>query len=97
MVIWGNSLIGEWCNIGADSNSSNLKNTYQEVKPWSYQSSKFEKNKHHICGLIMGDHSKCGINTMSSGTVVGFGANVFGAGYPRQFSSRFCMGRGPPV
>ncbi|MBK7233463.1 MAG: glucose-1-phosphate thymidylyltransferase [Saprospiraceae bacterium] len=89
----GNSLIGEWCNIGADTNSSNLKNTYQEVKLWSYQSSKFEKTNTIFCGLIMGDHAKCGINTMfNTGTVVGFGANVFGAGYPRQFVPDFAWG-----
>jgi len=89
----GNSLIGEWCNIGADSNSSNLKNTYQEVKLWSYLSSKFEKTDTIFCGLIMGDHAKCGINTMfNTGTVVGFGANVFGAGYPRQFIPDFAWG-----
>ncbi len=89
----GNSLIGEWCNIGADSNSSNLKNTYQEVKLWSYLSSKFEKTNTIFCGLIMGDHAKCGINTMfNTGTVVGFGANVFGAGYPRQFVPDFAWG-----
>ncbi|MBK9270627.1 MAG: glucose-1-phosphate thymidylyltransferase [Saprospiraceae bacterium] len=89
----GNSLIGEWCNIGADSNSSNLKNTYQEVKLWSYRSSRFEKTNTIFCGLIMGDHAKCGINTMfNTGTVVGFGANVFGAGYPRQFVPDFAWG-----
>lgn len=89
----GNSVIGEWCNIGADSNNSNLKNTYSEVKLWSYKEQKFISTGTIFCGLIMGDHSKCGINTMfNTGTVVGVGANVFGAGFPRQFIPDFSWG-----
>ncbi len=89
----GNSVIGEWCNLGADTNSSNLKNNYEEVKLWNYQSNRFEKTGTIFCGLMMGDHAKCGINTMfNTGTVVGVGANVFGAGYPRQFVPDFAWG-----
>lgn len=89
----GNSVLGEWCNIGADTNSSNLKNTYDEVKVWNYTSQKFELSGQQFCGLIMGDHSKCGINTMfNTGTVVGVACNVFGAGFPRQFVPDFSWG-----
>ncbi|MBK8956300.1 MAG: glucose-1-phosphate thymidylyltransferase [Saprospiraceae bacterium] len=89
----GNSVIGEWVNIGADTNASNLKNNYEEVKLWNYESKRFEKTSSLFCGLIMGDHSKCGINTMfNTGTVVGYGANVFGSGFPRQFIPDFAWG-----
>jgi UDP-N-acetylglucosamine diphosphorylase/glucosamine-1-phosphate N-acetyltransferase len=89
----GNAVIGEWCNLGADTNNSNLKNTYEEVKLWNYRTEKFEKTGLTFCGLIMGDHSKCGINTMfNTGTVVGTGANIFGAGFPRNFIPSFAWG-----
>ena len=89
----GNSLIGEWCNLGADSNTSNLKNNYDEVKVWSYLENRFIKTGTIFCGLTMGDHAKCGINTMfNTGTVVGVGANVFGDGFPRQFIPDFAWG-----
>ena len=89
----GNSIIGEWCNLGADSNNSNLKNTYDEVKLWSYVTNRFEPTGMQFCGLIMGDHSKCGINTMfNTGTVVGVSANIFGAGFPRNFVPSFAWG-----
>jgi len=89
----GNAVLGEWCNIGADTNASNLKNTYDEVKVWNYLSQRFEKSGQQFCGLIMGDHSKCGINTMfNTGTVVGVGCNLFGAGFPRQFVPDFSWG-----
>lgn len=89
----GNAVIGEWCNIGADSNNSNLKNNYAPVKLWSYITNKFENTGLTFCGLIMGDHSKCGINTMfNTGTVVGVSANVFGAGFPRNFIPDFSWG-----
>lgn len=89
----GNAVLGEWCNIGADTNASNLKNTYDDVKVWNYQSKRFDKSGEQFCGLIMGDHSKCGINTMfNTGTVVGVGANLFGAGFPRQFVPDFSWG-----
>lgn len=89
----GNAVIGEWCNIGADSNNSNLKNNYAEVKLWNYQSNNFKKTGLQFCGLIMGDHAKCGINTMfNTGTVVGVGSNVFGSGFPRNFIADFSWG-----
>jgi UDP-N-acetylglucosamine diphosphorylase/glucosamine-1-phosphate N-acetyltransferase len=89
----GNSVIGEWCNIGADTNTSNLKNNYTSVKLWSYSSRRFEQTGQQFCGLMLGDHSKCGINTMfNTGTVVGVGANIFGAGFPRNFIPSFAWG-----
>lgn len=89
----GNAVIGEWCNLGADTNNSNLKNTYDEVRLWSYRSSSFEKTGLTFCGLMMADHAKCGINTMfNTGTVVGVAANVFGSGFPRQFIPSFAWG-----
>jgi UDP-N-acetylglucosamine diphosphorylase/glucosamine-1-phosphate N-acetyltransferase len=89
----GNSAIGEWCNLGADTNNSNLKNNYDEVKAWSYVDGRFSKTGQQFCGLIMGDHSKSGINTMfNTGTVVGVSANVYGAGFPRNFIPSFTWG-----
>ncbi len=89
----GNSVIGEWCNLGADTNNSNLKNNYAEVKLWNYQANSFTKTGLQFCGLIMGDHSKCGINTMfNTGTVVGVAANIFGDGFPRNFIPSFAWG-----
>lgn len=89
----GNSVLGEWCNIGADTNNSNLKNNYAEVKLWSYEIERFAKTGLQFCGLIMGDHSKCGINTMfNTGTVVGVSANIFGTGFPRNFVPSFSWG-----
>lgn len=89
----GNSVIGEWCNIGADSNNSNLKNNYEQVKLWNYNTENFERTGLQFCGLILGDHSKCGINTMfNTGTVVGISANIFGAGFPRNFIPSFSWG-----
>lgn len=89
----GNSVLGEWCNIGADSNNSNLKNNYEGVKLWSYETEGFEKTGLQFCGLMMGDHSKCGINTMfNTGTVVGVSANIFGSGFPRNFVPSFSWG-----
>lgn len=89
----GNSVLGEWCNIGADSNNSNLKNNYEEVKLWSFETERFEKTGLQFCGLMMGDHSKCGINTMfNTGTVVGVSSNIFGSGFPRNFIPSFAWG-----
>ena len=89
----GNSVIGEWCNLGADTNNSNLKNNYAEVKLWNYSINRFENSGLQFCGLIMGDHSKCGINTMfNTGTVIGVSANIFGAGFPRNFVPSFSWG-----
>ncbi len=89
----GNSVIGEWCNIGADSNTSNLKNDYGEVKLWNYAGQKFQKTGLQFCGLIMGDHVKCGINTMfNTGSVIGVASNLFGAGYMPNFVASFLWG-----
>lgn len=89
----GNSVVGEWCNIGADSNNSNLKNNYADVRIWNYNTENFAKTGLQFCGLIMGDHSKCGINTMfNTGTVVGVSANIFGSGFPRNFIPGFSWG-----
>ena len=89
----GNSVLGEWCNIGADSNNSNLKNNYEEVRLWSYETEGFTKTGLQFCGLMMGDHSKCGINTMfNTGTVIGVSTNIFGAGFPRNFVPSFSWG-----
>ena len=89
----GNSVVGEWCNLGADTNTSNLKNNYAPVKVWSHAAHRFVDTGQTFCGLLMGDHAKAGINTMfNTGTVVGVGANVFGAGFPRQFIPSFSWG-----
>ncbi len=89
----GNSVLGEWCNIGANSDTSNLKNNYDQVRLWSYEKQTFRKTGLQFCGLIMADHAKCGINTMfNTGTVIGVSANVFGSGYPRNFIPDFAWG-----
>ena len=89
----GNSVIGEWCNLGADTNSSNLKNNYAPVKLWNYETNRFTNTGLQFCGLIMGDHSKCGINTMfNTGTVVGVSANIYGAAFPRNFVPAYKWG-----
>ena len=89
----GNSVIGEWCNIGADTNTSNLKNTYENIKLWNYADQTFVETGLQFCGLVMGDHSKCGINTMfNTGTVMGINSNIFGSGYQRNFIPSFTWG-----
>ena len=89
----GNSVLGEWCNLGADTNTSNMKNTYDTVKLWNSGKNSFENTGLSFCGMIMGDHSKSGINTMfNTGTVVGVNANVIGAGYPPTFIPSFSWG-----
>lgn len=89
----GNSVLGEWCNLGADTNTSNLKNDYSEVRIWSYEQQKFVPTGLQFCGLMMGDHSKCAINTMfNTGTVVGVNANIFGSGFPRNVIGSFTWG-----
>ena len=89
----GNSVLGEWCNLGADTNTSNLKNNYAPVRLWSYETEGFAKTGLQFCGLMMGDHSKCGINTMfNTGTVVGVNANIFGSGFPRNFIPSYSWG-----
>jgi UDP-N-acetylglucosamine diphosphorylase/glucosamine-1-phosphate N-acetyltransferase len=89
----GNSVLGEWCNLGADTNTSNLKNNYDNVKLWSYTKNNFVDIGQPNCGLIMGDHSKSGINTMfNTGTVVGVSSNIYGGSYPRNFIPSFQWG-----
>jgi UDP-N-acetylglucosamine diphosphorylase/glucosamine-1-phosphate N-acetyltransferase len=89
----GNAVLGEWCNLGADTNNSNLKNNYEEVKLWNETKKTFVKTGMQFCGLIMGDHSKSGINTMfNTGTVVGVSCNIYGAGFPRNFIPSFSWG-----
>lgn len=89
----GNSVVGEWCNLGADTNCSNLKNNYGPVKLWSYALEMSENTGLQFCGLVMADHSKCSINTMfNTGTVVGVCANIFGTGFPPVFIPDFSWG-----
>lgn len=89
----GNSVLGEWCNLGADTNNSNLKNNYAAVKLWNYETNAQENTGLQFCGLMMGDHSKSGINTMfNTGTVVGVACSVFGGGFPKTFLPSFTWG-----
>ncbi|GMN09212.1 GlmU family protein [Croceitalea sp. MTPC9] len=89
----GNSVLGEWCNIGADSNNSNLKNNYAKVRLWNYDTEKFDQTNLQFCGLMMGDHSKTAINTMfNTGTVIGVNVNVYTPGFPRNFIPSFSWG-----
>jgi len=89
----GNAVIGEWCNLGAGCVASNLKNDYTEIKLWNYPRHRFLKTGLQFCGLIMGDHSKAGINTMfNTATVVGVGVNIHGSGFPRNFVASFSEG-----
>lgn len=89
----GNAVIGEWCNIGADTNNSNLKNNYADIRLWDYAKEGFKKTGLQFCGLMMADHSKCGINTMfNTGTVIGVSSNIFGGGFPRNFIPSFSWG-----
>ena len=89
----GNSVIGEWCNLGADTNNSNLKNNYGKVSAWSYPEKKYINTNLQFCGLIMGDHAKAAINTQfNTGTVVGVCANVIDAGFPPKFVPDFSWG-----
>lgn len=89
----GNSVIGEWCNLGAGTNTSNLKNNYKNVRIWNYLEEQLSDTGRQFCGLMMGDHSKCGINTMfNTGTVVGVNANIFGGGFPPAFIPSFSWG-----
>lgn len=89
----GNAVIGQWCNLGAGTNTSNLKNDYSEIKLWNYKHFRFMKTGLQFCGLIMGDHSKAGINTMfNTATLVGVGCNIFGSGFPRTYIASFSEG-----
>jgi UDP-N-acetylglucosamine diphosphorylase/glucosamine-1-phosphate N-acetyltransferase len=89
----GNSVIGEWCNIGAGTSCSNLKNTYDPVRLWNYKKESFVSTGLQFCGMIMGDHSKIGINSMiNTGTVIGVNVNLYGSGFPRNFIASFSWG-----
>ncbi|RRQ47095.1 GlmU family protein [Chryseobacterium sp. SC28] len=89
----GNSVLGEWCNLGADTNSSNLKNNYASVKLWNYRKKRFLDTGLQFCGLIMGDHSKTAINTqLNTGTVIGVAANIFKSGFPPNLVDSFSWG-----
>ena len=89
----GNSVVGEWCNFGADTNCSNMKNNHSTVKVWSYEAQDFINSEEQFCGLFIGDFSKLGINTMiNTGTVIGISSNVFGAGFPHKFIPSFSWG-----
>ena len=89
----GNAVIGEWCNIGAGTNASNLKNDYGEVAQWNYNTQKYENTGLQFCGLMMGDHSKCSIGSMfNTGTVIGVACNLYGSEFHRCFIPSFSMG-----
>lgn len=89
----GNAVIGEWCNLGGGTTASNLKNDYSEIKLWNYPAHRFLRTGLQFCGLIMGDHSKAGINCMfNTATVIGVGVNIHGAGFPRNFVASFLEG-----
>jgi len=94
----GNAVLGEWCNLGADTNNSNLKNNYQSVDIYNYQEEKYVDTELQFCGLIMGDHSKSAINTMfNTGTVVGVSANIYGADFPSKFIPSYSWGGRKPL
>lgn len=89
----GDSVIGEWCNLGAGTSASNLKNDYSKVRIWNYEAEKFESTDRQFCGLFMGDYSKCAINTMfNTGTIIGICSNIFGSDFPRIFIPSFSYG-----
>ncbi len=89
----GNAVLGEWCNIGAGSNNSNLKNNYAKVRLWNYATESFDQTGLQFCGLMMGDHSKTAINTMfNTGTVIGVNCNIYVPGFPRNFVPSFSWG-----
>ena len=89
----GNSVLGQWCNLGADTNVSNLKNTYNTIQLWDYQKGGYSSSGLQFCGVLMGDHSKTAINTqLNSGTTVGVFANLFSAGFPSKYIPNFAWG-----
>ncbi len=89
----GNAVLGQWCNLGADTNASNLKNNYSNTRVWNYSKRSFLDTQTQFCGLIMGDHSKTGINTMfNTATVVGVSCNIYGGDFPRKFIPSFTWG-----
>ena len=89
----GNSVLGQWCNLGADTNVSNLKNTYNTIQLWDYQKGGYSSSGLQFCGVLMGDHSKTAINTqLNSGTTIGVFANLFSAGFPSKYIPNFAWG-----
>ena len=89
----GNCVVGEWCNLGADTNASNLKNNYDGVKIHDDATGRRLATGLTFCGLLMGDHSKCGINTMfNTGTVIGVSCNVYGGEFPPAYIPSFSWG-----
>jgi UDP-N-acetylglucosamine diphosphorylase/glucosamine-1-phosphate N-acetyltransferase len=89
----GDSVIAEWCNLGAGTTTSNLKNNYEAVKQWSYSQNKFVSTGLQFCGLVLGDHCKTGISSMfNSGTTAGVCSNIFGVSYQRNFIPSFVWG-----
>ena len=89
----GNAVVGQWCNIGAATDASNLKNDYSNVKAWSYSQNRFIDTGLQFCGLLMGDHSQCAIHTtFNTATTVGVGCNIFGSGFPRTYIPSFSRG-----
>lgn len=91
----GDSYVGEWCNFGAGSSCSNLKNNFSNVSIWNYRLQNFADTGMMKCGVIMGDYSMCAINTsFYTGSVVGVSANIFGAGIPPRHIPGFSWGGG---
>lgn len=92
----GNSVIGAWCNLGADTNTSNLKNNYNDIKMYNYAARGFESTDSIFGGVIMGDHTKCSINTMiNSGSSFGVGCTLFEGGFPPKVLPSFSWGTQP--
>ena len=89
----GHSYISPWCNLAADTNTSNLKNDYGDVAVYDVAEGDFVDSGQQFLGLFMADHSKCGINTMfNTGTVIGVFCNIFGVDYPPRFVPSFSWG-----
>lgn len=89
----GNAVVGEWCNLGAGVNCSNLKNDYSKIRLWNYREHSFVRTGLQFCGPIIGDHTKLGVNVMlNTATVLGVGVNIHGAGFPRVFVPSFSEG-----
>ncbi|WP_341664331.1 putative sugar nucleotidyl transferase [Blattabacterium cuenoti] len=89
----GNSILGEWCNLGAGTNISNLRNDYKKVTVWNYEKKDFFPTNLQFFGIIMGDHSKSAINTQfNTATIVGVSNSIFGYGFPPRYIPSFYLG-----
>ncbi|WP_185873775.1 putative sugar nucleotidyl transferase [Blattabacterium cuenoti] len=89
----GNTILGEWCNIGAGTNISNLRNDYSKVTVWNYEKKDFFPIDIQFFGIIMGDYSKSSINTQfNTATIVGVNTNIFGYGFPPRYIPSFSFG-----